>query len=346
MEKLPIDTKRYLTLNGKTLSKEDVLLPFDLLITDFQWSVVNVLKDCFLSDTEVFCFCKGVWTKTCLEKISDCLEIEKMFVAKQSFLNKKCFCYDDVVEIISFLRGPNGCPWDRAQTSKAIRTNIIEEAYELVDAIDLNDTSKMIEETGDLLLQAVFVALMEADEGKFDRYDVYDGLSKKLISRHTHIFGCDSVSDGDGALSVWEANKQKEKSFSTFTQNLLDVPFGMPALMRAQKIGKRASKSGMDWQNAKDVVAKCMEEVGEVLQAVTAQNKTEIEMELGDLLFSISNLCRFLDVSAEVALNGATEKFVKRFQRVEEALLASGKTFENCSTEYLDDLWKEAKKSD
>ena len=247
---VPIDSKKYLVLDGKTLEKKDALLPYDLLITDFCDGAKAVLEAC-LKDCEAFYFdCE--WVKATLYSLPTC---DKAFIPKQSYLNKKHFSYMDCVEVLDFLRSPNGCPWDKEQTSHSIRTNIIEEAYELVDAIDLNSVPKMIEETGDLLLQAVFVFLMENARGTFGEQEVYDGLCGKLISRHTHIFGCDRATDGNSALDVWEANKNKEKHFESHTQNLMDVPNGMTALMRAQKVGKRASKAGMDWQDVDGVIA-------------------------------------------------------------------------------------------
>lgn len=338
---VPIDSKKYLVLDGKTLEKKDALLPYDLLITDFCDGAKAVLEAC-LKDCEAFYFdCE--WIKATLYSLPTC---DKAFIPKQSYLNKKHFSYMDCVEVLDFLRSPNGCPWDKEQTSHSIRTNIIEEAYELVDAIDLNSVPKMIEETGDLLLQAVFVFLMENARGTFGEQEVYDGLCGKLISRHTHIFGCDRATDGNSALDVWEANKNKEKHFESHTQNLMDVPNGMTALMRAQKVGKRASKAGMDWQDVDGVIAKCLEELAELTFAIQEQGKEEVEKEMGDLLFSIVNLCRFLDVSAEIALTGATNKFIRRFERVEKMLTREGKTFEGCDAAYLDKLWEEAKKGD
>ena len=337
---LPIETKSFFTANGKTLETELILLPYDILITDFCDGAKQKLLDCFLPETEIFYLVNQVWQKSALSTLPDC---SCVFLQKQSFLNKRRFSYHDAVEILSYLRSPNGCPWDRAQTSVSIRTNIIEEAYELVDAIDLESTPKMTEEVGDLFLQSIFVCLMEKDKGAFDFGDVFDGLCTKLITRHTHIFGQDSAQDDGDALNVWEANKQKEKKFTTYSQNLTDVPQGMPALMRAQKVGKRASKAGFDWQNADGIVIKCLEEISEVLQAVGKNDRAEIEEEIGDLLFSVANLCRFLDVSAEVALLKATSKFILRFKKVEELLLKQNKKFSDCSAEYLDKLWQEAK---
>lgn len=336
----PIETESYLTTKGKSLETEIILLPCDILITDFCDDTKQKLLDCFLPKTEIYYFINDVWQKCSLSSLPNCLCV---FLQKQSFLNKRRFSYHDAVEILSYLRSPKGCPWDRAQTSISIRTNIIEEAYELVDAIDLDSTSKMTEEVGDLFLQSIFVCLMEKDRGTFDFGDVFDGLCTKLITRHTHIFGNDSAKNDGDALNVWEANKQKEKSFTSHTQNLTDVPHGMPALMRAQKVGKRASKAGFDWQNADGVVIKCLEEISEVLQAVGKKDMAEIEEEIGDLLFSVANLCRFLDVSAEVALVKSTNKFISRFKRVEELLLKQNKNFEDCSAECLDELWQEVK---
>jgi len=339
----PIKSLNYLTIDGNNLNEKNLLLTVDVLILNFCPQNKCVLTNCLMDGVEIYYF-DDAWHTTKLVDLPECAT--KVFVPKQSFLNKRRFAYQDVVDIIDFLRSPKGCPWDRAQTSQNIRTNIIEEAYELVDAIDLDSTPKMTEEVGDVLLQAVFVALMEADKNKFDEFDVYHGLCTKLISRHTHIFGNDQAQNDQDALSVWEANKQKEKKFSTHTQNLLDVPQGMSALLRAQKVGKRASKTGMDWQDANGVVEKCLEEIAELLSAIKSKDNVETEKEMGDLLFSLVNLCRHLDVTAEVALTGATNKFINRFERVEKILTQQGKEFKDCTAEQLDKLWQEAKQGE
>lgn len=338
----PTNSKKYVVIDGKTMTKKDVLVPCDLLINDFCESAKVVLGECFKGG-EAFYF-GGEWIKTPLTALPPC---DTVFIPKVSYLDKKHFSYEDCIDILSFLRSPDGCPWDREQTASSIKANIIEEAYELVDAIDLNSVLKMTEETGDVLLQAMFVSLAEETRGTFGAQEVYDGLCTKLISRHTHIFGRDKAADGNAALDVWEANKNKEKSFDTYTENLNDVPQGMTALMRAQKVSKRASKAGFDWKNVDGVLAKCLEELSEVTFAMEELGKKEVEEEIGDLLFSIVNLCRFLDVSAEVALTAATNKFIRRFDRVEKKLAADGKTFADLrDDEYFDRLWTEAKKGD
>lgn len=340
---IPTESKTYLTLDGKNLDKQLLLLPVDILIKDFCADTQACLKQLFLDGLQLYYFADGLWQKGTLADLMDCRAV---FIPKQGFLTKRHFCYQDVMDVVEFLRGPNGCPWDRAQTSEAIRTNVIEEAYELVDAINLNSVPKMTEEVGDVLLQAVFIAQMEADKGKFTPDDVYDGLCTKLITRHSHIFGCDEAQNDSDALNVWEANKQKEKRFTTHTENLQDVPHCMSALLRAQKVGKRASKAGMDWQDAQGVTDKCLEEIKEVLSAISQKDNGEIEKEIGDLLFSVVNLCRFLNVTAEVALTGAIEKFISRFAKVEDKLIAMDKTFSDCTAEELEQLWVEAKTSE
>lgn len=342
---IPIDSKSYITLNGKEINEQLLLVPADVLINGFCAQSRTVLTKNFSDKIQLYYFTEpdSVWHETTLADLPDC---QAVFIPKQSFLNKRHFSYHDVVDLIDFLRSPQGCPWDRAQNSLGIRTNIIEEAYELVDAIDLASVAKMTEEVGDVLLQAVFVAQMEAEKGNFTAGDVYDGLCTKLITRHSHIFGGDHAQSDSDALGVWEANKQKEKRFTTHTENLIDVPQGMSSLLRAQKVGKRASKAGMDWQDVAGVIDKCHEEINELKQAISQKDKVEIEKEIGDLLFSLVNLCRFLDVTAEVALNGAINKFIRRFERVEQSLIAKGETFSDCSAEKLDQLWMEAKKSD
>ncbi len=335
----PIDSSTYLTVKGDFVLKNT---DDDLLIVELPKDFKERLKTYFDESITLYVFNEGIWTTASLK---DLTLIEAIFVPKQSFLNKKKFGFLDVVNILKYLRSEKGCPWDREQTLLSIRANTIEEAYELVDAVELKDSKKMTEEIGDLLLQSVFYILMAEEEDFLNAQNVFDCLCEKLITRHTHIFGFDKAADENQALSVWEANKAKEKSFLTHTQNLKDVPNCMPSLMRSIKVQKRASKAGFDWTDKSQVVEKCLEEISETILAYNSHEKTAIQNEIGDLLFSIVNLCRFLDVSPEIALNSTTNRFIRRFEYIEKELDKQGKKFEEASLFETDKLWKEAKEA-
>lgn len=258
-------------------------------------------------------------------------------------LEKKRFTMEDLKEITVRLRAPNGCPWDRAQTPESIKMNVIEEAYELVDAIDADDDEKIIEETGDILLQAVFHAVMKEERSAFNLTDVLTGVCEKLITRHTHIFGKDKAADEDGALSVWEKNKMKEKGQTTFAQSVNDVPKGFPAAMRAQKIGKRAAKAGMDFADVAAATDRLKEEIAEFAEAYRSGDFAQTEKELGDVLFAAVNVGRKANCDAEKALKESAERFAQRFTLAEELALKDGKKVVEMSESEWDGYYLKAK---
>jgi tetrapyrrole methylase family protein/MazG family protein len=258
---------------------------------------------------------------------------------KKDIEKKEKYDFFDLLTIMRMLRGENGCPWDKAQTHQSIRNNVIEEAYELVDAIDCNDTQNMIEEIGDLLLQCVFHCVIAEEKGSFDMDDVMNMLCRKLISRHSHIFGGDAAANAEEALSTWEKNKKEKYGIKTTGEYMTKIPKSMPALIYSEKIQKRAAKVGFDWNNIQSVYDKVYEEIEEVK---TAQ-PTDIEEELGDLLFAVVNLCRFFNVEPEVALNKANQKFITRFNYIEQELLKLGKKPEDSNLEEMDKLWEQSK---
>jgi MazG family protein len=229
----------------------------------------------------------------------------------------RAFCR--LVEIMQRLRGPQGCPWDREQTMQSLRRYTLEEAYEVVQAIDDRDYQALPGELGDLLLQVVFLAQIGADEDHFDVADVANSISDKLVRRHPHIFGDVEVEDADEVVRNWEAIKDQERGAAASVID--DVPRSLPALERGQKLGKQAARIGFDWRAPRDVLAKVEEELGELNAALHAgEDAARIEEEIGDLLFAISSLARHLKVSAEVAANAANSKFERRFRLVETAV--------------------------
>lgn len=259
------------------------------------------------------------------------------------FKGKDSYKVEDLLEIMALLRSENGCPWDREQNHKSIRSNLLEEAYEAADAIDNDDDAALCEELGDVLLQVVFHARMAQEAGSFCFDDITDGICKKLVLRHPHVFGDTKVTGSADVLNNWEKIKHVEKHQTTAAQTLESVPKAFPALMRAAKVGKRAAKAGFDWERADGAFEKVGEEMDELNAAVKAQDASAVYEELGDLLFSIVNVSRFLKVDAEDALQSATNKFIARFTKVEQLASAKGMNMETAGIEELDKLWKEVK---
>lgn len=264
-------------------------------------------------------------------------------VEEAEFLKKDRYDYSDLEHIIKLLRAPGGCPWDRVQTSDSIKQNMIEEAYELVDAINRADDDGIEEECGDVLLQAAFHAVIKEEQGAFNSMDVLTRVVKKLIFRHSHIFGEDKAADENAALGVWEKNKMQEKHQTTYTQSLQAVPINFPACMRAQKVGKRAAKSGMDFLSPLSASEKIGEEAIELLKALRAGDENAVFEESGDLLFSAVNTCRLAGVDCEQALTAATDKFIKRFAAFEDIVLKDGKNLTDLCSEEYDWYWLQAK---
>ena len=255
------------------------------------------------------------------------------------FQYKDSYDVNDLVEIVRILRSPGGCPWDAEQTHENIRRDFLEETYEVAEAIDEGSTEHLKEELGDVLLQVALHTRMEEEQGNFNLNDVADGVCKKLIYRHPHVFGDVSVSGTGEVLTNWDALKRKEKHQATHTDALNSVARSLPALWRAEKVQKKAKKAGFDWPDVSGALDKLSEELTE-FKAAVAEN-SNVEEELGDLLFSAVNAARFVKVDPETALQKATEKFIARFRRVEE--LAGDLPMEDMDLAELDKLWEQAK---
>ena len=255
------------------------------------------------------------------------------------FQYKDSYDVNDLVEIVRILRSPGGCPWDAEQTHESIRRDFLEETYEVAEAIDEGSTEHLKEELGDVLLQVALHTRMEEEQGNFNLNDVADGVCKKLIYRHPHVFGNVSVSGTGEVLTNWDALKRREKHQATHTDALNSVARSLPALWRAEKVQKKAKKAGFDWPDVSGALDKLSEELTE-FKAAVAEN-SNVEEELGDLLFSAVNAARFVKVDPETALQKATEKFIARFRRVEE--LAGDRPMEDMDLAELDKLWEQAK---
>lgn len=257
--------------------------------------------------------------------------------------DKKQYTTDDLLSIIRRLRRPDGCPWDKVQTHQSIKKNMIEETYEAIDALDSGDDHAFANELGDVLMQVAFHAVLAEERNAFNYDDILYEVCHKLISRHTHVFGNDHAGNVEEALTNWEKNKKKEKNADSYTETLRDVPQYLPALMRAGKIQKKAKGFGFDWDNIDDVYAKVAEETAELKEAQQENDIDHIREEYGDLLFSVVNLGRFLNVDAETALTAASNKFINRFERVEKMAVADGKDVGKMTLSELDELWNRAK---
>ena len=259
----------------------------------------------------------------------------------KELLAKDKYDFSDLCDIITILRGEGGCPWDREQDHHSIRDDLIEETYEVIEAIDTDNTELLREELGDVMLQVVFHARIEEEKNSFNIDDVANDICAKLIHRHPHVFGNINVSGSSEVLSNWEKIKSDEKERKTVTDKLKAVPPMLPALMRAAKVGKKASC--FDFPTAEDVMDKIAEEMVEVSEAMESGNSAEIEEEIGDLLLSVTSLCRKLGVKPEDALNRATDKFISRFERIENVVIKSGRDINSMEMHELDAIWDEIK---
>ena len=252
---------------------------------------------------------------------------------------------EDLREIVRLLRSPGGCPWDKEQNHQSIRNDFLEEAYEAVEAIDLLDMTLMREELGDVLLQVVFHTVLAEEENAFRFEDVCDEICKKLIVRHPHVFGDVKVNDTADVLKNWDAIKKETKGQERYTDTLESVAKSLPALARAQKVGKRAARAGMDFRCAEDAFSCVAGERQELAEAIASGDKARMEDELGDLLFSCVNTARHLGIDAEEALSRATAKFTKRFSDTESLVSADGKNMPDLPIEELDVYWDQAKQN-
>jgi MazG family protein len=254
--------------------------------------------------------------------------------------------FQQLVEIMSRLRAPGGCPWDREQTFETIKPFTLEETYEVLDAIDRRDWKDLAEELGDFMLQAVFYAQMASEENLFQIGDTLDAINSKLIRRHPHVFGDESAQTAGDVKRIWgEVKTAEKKEKGREDESLLGpVPRALPALVEAQQIASRAAGAGFDWENAEQVIEKLHEELAELDEARRLASQDELENEIGDLLFVLVNLARFMKVDPEQALRRTNRKFRERFGYIERKLAERGKTLAGSNIEEMEALWQEAKK--
>lgn len=249
----------------------------------------------------------------------------------------------DLKEIMDILRGENGCPWDKEQTHKTLKSCLIEECYEVIEAIDEQNDDNLVEELGDVLLQVVFHSKLGEEEGYFNINDVIKCICDKMINRHPHIFGDIKLDSSDQVLDNWDKIKKKEQGLNSYTDSLRHIPKMLPALIRADKVQYKAAKVGFDWDSVEPALEKVLEEFYEVKNVYKSKNKGKIKEELGDLIFSCVNVARILDIDPEDALNYTIYKFIKRFQYIEDKAIENGLTLEDMTLEQMDNFWNEAK---
>ncbi len=249
-----------------------------------------------------------------------------------------------IIDIVRRLRAPDGCPWDRVQTNHDIAKYLLEEAHEVIDAIHSGSPDAMREELGDLLFHILFLACIAEEERKFSISDVMAEIIEKMTRRHPHVFGQISVSNVQEVKDNWEEIKKGEYRKKGIEPGLLDgIPRSMPALMKAQEMGRKAARTGFDWDRTEGVILKVEEEWAELKSALNTGNKDHIKEETGDMLFSIVNLCRFTGIDAEDALQSANRKFKKRFAYIEKKLKERGSSTAKASLDEMDKLWDESK---
>jgi tetrapyrrole methylase family protein/MazG family protein len=301
-------------------------------------AVKNKVVSCYGKDKSVAFSLDGVEGKTTAENLAI---FDEIYLEKEVDLkDRKRFDLGDLEEIMKRLRADDGCEWDKIQTHNSIRINLIEEAYELLEGLDNNDRDMMLEECGDVLLQAVFHTQIAEDEGDFNWTDMLTALCRKLLDRHTHIFGENHADTPEEALVFWAEAKKKEKKYTSNTDAMSRVPKNFPALLYAEKVQKIAKKCGFDWDTVDGAVDKVREELDELLTA-SPEDRHE---EAGDLLFAVCNVLRFYKIDNEMALHDANRKFVERFKVVEELATRDGKEMTDYTLQQLDEFWNEAKR--
>ncbi|MBQ5695921.1 MAG: nucleoside triphosphate pyrophosphohydrolase [Clostridium sp.] len=256
--------------------------------------------------------------------------------------NKKDFY--DLIHTIEMLRGEDGCSWDREQTHESIKNSLLEEAYEVVEAIEDDNIDGLIEELGDVLLQVVFHSVIGKEDGYFNVSDVIETITNKMIYRHPHVFKNKTDATSDEVLDSWDELKKKEKNYETLTEEINGIAKTLPSLTKAHKVQKKVSKVGFDFENINEAVKKIEEEIREVLDVYKDNNREKIIDEMGDLLFACVNLSRLLNVDEEEALNKSTKKFIKRFKFIEDNILKQGKDFNNVTLDEMNTLWEDSKK--
>jgi len=250
-----------------------------------------------------------------------------------------------LVDIMAKLRGPEGCPWDKEQTAESLKPFLVEETYEVLEAIDEGSPDKVREELGDLLFQIVFHSRLAEERGEFTIRDVLEAIAEKMVRRHPHVFGDKDLKTSQEVLVDWELMKKTEKGYESRKSILEGVPRELPALTRAHRLQERAARVGFEWDRVDDVMAKLDEEVGEFKDTLSRRDPSEMEDELGDIFFVLVNISRYIGVNPEDALRKTISKFIKRFQYIEEQAKGQGRELSEMTLEEMDGLWEQAKRA-
>lgn len=315
------------------------------ICSDVKLALLEYYKD----DTEVyFVRAAGVKDQESIRKVllyeidrqDDIDHLTSLFIPKDLDNTKDFY---DLLDIMSKLRGEEGCPWDLEQSHESLKRYLIEECYEVLEAIDNQDEDLLIEELGDVLLQVVFHAQIGKEQGYFNISDVIKGICNKMINRHPHIFGEVKVKSSEEVLINWEEIKKKEKGFENYTEQLKHVPKNLPALMRAEKVQKKAAKVGFDFESIEENFNKVIEELNEIKNVYKGKERVKILEEVGDLIFSSVNVSRSLDIDPEFALNYTIDKFISRFEFIERSAVKTGTKLEEMSVQQMDILWEQSK---
>ncbi len=350
LERLKISKTNCHTISAyDILSKEEFSLPLVVYAIDSKKiasEIKLILSNLIGDEVDIYLTSNKITKKIKLFELDRQIEYDystSIFIDSEVLTKKQRFNFNDLLKILEILRGENGCPWDKVQTPKSIEKNLIEETYELLDAIELDDDDKIIEEAGDVLLQVAFYILFGEESLRYNREDVLTNICSKLITRHTHVFGNDTANSGEEALKTWNKNKAIEKGYQNGYEYIDSVPHNLPSVMRAQKVGSRAQKYNFDFNSVEETFSKIIEEIEEIKTAIKSGNFEEIESECGDLLFSAVNTVRKLGVDGETALIRATNKFINRFKLLEEEVINSGKDMKNLTLEELDKIYENVK---
>ena len=260
-------------------------------------------------------------------------------------MKKEKYTFGDLTELMAKLRSEAGCPWDREQTHESLKRYMVEETYEALEAIDEGNDAMIKEELGDVLLQVVFHSQIADEEGRFDSSDVVDGICRKIIERHTHVFGDVIAEDSGAVLKNWDKIKNKSKGLKTHTEKILAIPKTYPALLRSLKIQEKAAKAGFDWDEKEGAVEKTMEEIEEFMTSLKEKDQKEMRAEMGDLFFSLVNVCRFLEIEPEITLNETSDRFIRRFSFIEDECRKAGLVMEDMTLAELDSYWDRSKEA-
>lgn len=275
-----------------------------------------------------------------LDRQEDIDHLTSIYIPKNTKSTKD---FQDLLEIMDKLRSEEGCLWDREQTHESLKRYLIEECYEVLEAIDEQDEEKIIEELGDVLLQVVFHSQIGKEDGYFNINDVITAICNKLVNRHPHVFKNTMVENSVEVLTNWDKIKDEEKGFDTYTESIKHIAKNLPALIRAEKVQRKAAKVGFDWDNVQPAMDKVIEELNEIKDVYKSQNKEKIIEEIGDLIFSSVNIARLLDIDPELALNYTIDKFINRFEYIEKSSLQMGKKLDEMSLNEMDKLWEQSK---